>query len=390
LRKIGVVTTSRADFGIYRPLLKALGGEPALELALIVTGMHLAPEMGLSVAEIEAEGWDIAARVEMLLSSDSAQGAATSMGLGVMGLAQAYAGLRPDILVVLGDRLEMLAAAAAALPFNLPLAHLHGGELSLGAMDDAARHAITKLSHLHFVATDDYARRVAQMGEEPWRITVCGALGLDNLRQMTLLGKTELEAELGLSLDPAPLLVTFHPATREPGQAKAQMDQLLAALAQVGRPVVFTLPNADPEGRGLAAQVRGFAASHTHAHLRDNLGSLRYFSLMAVAAAMVGNSSSGIIEAPSLSLPVVNVGSRQDGRARGANVIDVGVAREEIVAGIGRACDPGLRAALAGAANPYDRGGAATIIVERLKAVELGARLAAKGFHDLPSGEQGL
>ncbi len=389
MRKIALVTSSRADFGIYRPLLKAISAEPQMTLQLIVTGQHLAPEFGLSVRQIEAEGWPIAARVEMLLSSDTPQGAAASNALGQAGLAQAYAALAPDLLVLLGDRYEMLGAALAALPFNLPVAHLHGGELSLGAMDDAARHALTKLSHLHFVACAEYARRVAQMGEEPWRVTVCGALSLDNLAAMELLSRAQLEAELDLSLTPAPLLITFHPATRQPGQAAAQMEELLQALEGTARPLIFTLPGADPEGRGLAAQVKAFVETHAQAHLRDNLGSLRYFSLMKHAAAMAGNSSSGIIEAPSLGLPVVNIGDRQEGRLRGTNVIDAPPQAAAIAAALARALDPAFKSGLAGAANPYHQGGAAPLILERLKGVELGQRLTAKRFHDLPALEQG-
>jgi UDP-hydrolysing UDP-N-acetyl-D-glucosamine 2-epimerase len=383
MRTIGVVTTSRADWGIYRPLLQAIAAEPELSLKLVVAGMHLAPEFGLTVREIQAEGWAVAERVECLLSSDSPQGVAMSLGLAVMGYAQALARLAPDILVVLGDRFEMFAAAAAAAPLGIPLAHIHGGELTLGAIDDAQRHAITKLSHLHFTATPAYARRVMQMGEEPWRVTVCGAPSLDNLAALDLLDAPALEARLGLSLTPPPLLVTFHPVTLEPGQAKAQMTELLAALQDAGRPAVFTLPNADAGGRALARLVEDFAARHPWAALRDNLGSLVYFSLMRQAAAMVGNSSSGIIEAASLGLPVVNIGSRQAGRERAANVIDVECARGAISAGIARACQPGWKEALAGMANPYYQGGAAKLIVARLREAELGQGLTKKRFHDV-------
>ncbi len=382
MRTIGVVTTSRADWGIYRPLLKAIQGEPGLELRLIVSGMHLAPEFGLTMRQIEQEGWPVAAKVEMLLSSDSPEGVAKSMGLGVMGFAQALAQINPDLLVILGDRFEMLSAAVAALPLGLPLAHLHGGELTLGAMDDAARHAMTKLSHLHFVSTREYARRVVQMGEEPWRVTVCGALSLDNLEGMELLDLSALGQELDLNLDPAPLLVTYHPVTREPGQGPAQMAELLAALEQAGRQAVFTLPNADAGGRELASMVRSFTSDHPWAAIRDNLGTQKYFSLMKHAAAMVGNSSSGIIEAPSFGLPVVNVGARQAGRVRGANVVDVGCGRREIQAGIAQALEPSFRQGLAGVPNPYGDGGAAGRVVTALKQAKLGAGLTTKRFAD--------
>mgnify|MGYP000858046851 FL=1 len=252
MKRVAVITTSRADFGIYRPLLAAIQAAPELELLLVVAGMHLAPEMGLTVREIEAEGWPIAARVECLLSSDSNLGMAKSLGLAVMGHAEALARLNPDLVVILGDRFEMFAAAAAAGPLRLPLVHLYGGELTLGALDDAWRHAMTKLSHLHFVATSEYAHRLAAMGEEPWRVTVCGALSLDNLVAMNLLGREELARELEIGLDSAPLLVTFHPETLADDPPARQMAEVLAALESLARPTVFTLPNADAGGRELA------------------------------------------------------------------------------------------------------------------------------------------
>ncbi|MFH1058080.1 MAG: UDP-N-acetylglucosamine 2-epimerase [Pseudomonadota bacterium] len=385
MRRIALVTTGRADWGIYRPLLTAMAADPELELQLVVAGMHLAPEFGLTVRAVEAEGWPIAARVECLLSSDTPAGAATSLGLAVMGYGQALARLAPDLLVVLGDRFEMFAAAAAAAPLRLPVAHLYGGELTLGAMDDALRHAITKLGHLHFVATADYARRVIQMGEEPWRVTLCGALSLDNLAQLDLPGRAELEADLALRLEPAPLLVTYHPETLAAQEPAAQMAEVLAALAEFRRPSIFTLPNADPGGRGLAAMVQEFCAANPWAQVRDNLGTRRYFGLMRLAAAMVGNSSSGIIEAPSLGLPVVNIGGRQDGRTRASNVIDVACRRGAIAAGIARACRLGWKEALAGLPSPYNQGReAAGLIVAGLKTPRTRAELLRKGFNDQP------
>jgi UDP-hydrolysing UDP-N-acetyl-D-glucosamine 2-epimerase len=346
--------------------------------------MHLSPEFGLTAEQIMAEGWPVAAQVEMLLSSDSPQGVAKSMGLGIVGYAQALAQLGPDLLVTLGDRFEMLAAVLAALPLGLPVVHLHGGELTQGAIDDAARHAMTKLSHLHFVATAEYARRLRQMGEEPWRITVTGALSLDNLDQVELLGRPALEKELGIHLDPGPLLVTFHPETLSPGQGPWQLGQLLVALEEAGRQVIFTLPNADAGGRELTALIQEFSERHPWAHVRDNLGTRNYFSLMALAGAMVGNSSSGIIEAPSLGLPVVNIGTRQDGRTRAANVIDVGHDSRQIGAGIAQALNPDLKERLRSASNPYRQGPAARLMVAQLREVELGQKLLIKRFVDMP------
>jgi UDP-N-acetylglucosamine 2-epimerase (non-hydrolysing)/GDP/UDP-N,N'-diacetylbacillosamine 2-epimerase (hydrolysing) len=380
---IGVVTVARSDYGIYVPLLRALQAADGLELALFVGGMHLSPDFGLTVRGIEADGFPIAARVEMALTADAPAEIARSMGLGVTGFAGAFARSRPDILVVLGDRFEMHAAALAALPFKLPVAHIHGGELTYGAMDDALRHSMTKLSHLHFTATEAYARRVIQLGEEPWRVTVSGAPGLDNLRTVALLSRAEIEARYKLRLDEPFLIVTYHPVTLAYERTAWQTAELLAALDETKLPAVFTLPNADTAGRIITEMLRGFVAAQPRCWLVDSLGTQGYFSLMALAAAMVGNSSSGLLEAPSFRLPVVNIGDRQAGRVRAANVLDVGYSRAEILAGIRRAVEPGFRAGLAGLVNPYGDGHAAGRIVERLKSVALDDRLLVKRFFDL-------
>lgn len=383
MRTIGVVTTSRADYGIYRPLLQRLRADADVRLQLFVSGMHLSPEFGLTLRHIEADGYPIAERVEMLLSSDSPAGIAKSMGVGVIGFAQAYARTRPDILVVLGDRFEMHAAVAAAAPFKIPIAHLHGGELTLGALDDALRHSITKFSHLHFVATETYARRVRQMGEEDWRVVVSGALSLDSLHTLRFLDRAELEATFNLRLAEAPLLVTFHPTTLEYEQTSSHMRELLAALEMSGWPVVFTLPNADTHGRVLMTMIDEALRSHPTFQQVKSFGTEGYFSMMKMARAMVGNSSSGIIEAASLELPVVNIGNRQRGRVRGANVIDVGYDRAAILSGIQHAVTTEFRAGLRGMANPYaPRGAAAAIIAETLKSVRLGEALVVKQFCD--------
>lgn len=389
MRRIGVVTVARSDFGIYLPLLTRIRAESGLELQLIVSGMHLSPEFGLTTKLIEAAGFGIDARVEMLVSSDSPEGIAKSMGLGLIGYAQSYANKRPDILVVLGDRFEMHCAALAALPFNIPVAHIHGGELTFGAIDDALRHSMTKLSHLHFVATSDYAGRVVQMGEAPWRVTNCGALSLDNLRSIPLLDVSEMEARFGLHLDTPPIIATFHPVTLEFEQAQAQFLELLAALDTVDQPIVFTAPNADTGGRVLFDMIEEFVATHRLSCYVENFGTQGYFSLLAVAAAMVGNSSSGIIEAPSFKLPVVNVGTRQEGRLRAENVIDVGHTREEIARGLEKALGSEFREKLRDLVNPYDRGGAAHIVTDVLKFTALDNKLLMKRFHDVSAPVSG-
>lgn len=383
MRTIGVVTVARSDYGIYLPVLRKIKADPGLQLKLIVSGMHLSPEFGLTVKTIEHDGFEIGERVEMLLSSDTPEGIAKSMGLGTIGFAQLYARSRPDILVVLGDRFEMHAAALAALPFKIPVAHIHGGEVTQGAIDDSLRHSITKFSHLHFVATRDYARRLFQLGEEPWRITVSGAPSLDNLESVELLKAHEIEERYGLCLSRPPLLVTFHPVTLEYEQTKWHIGELLGALEEVTMPIVFTMPNADTSGRIIIEMVERFVQTHPSAKIVANLGTQGYFSLMTLSSAIVGNSSSGIIEAASFKLPVVNIGTRQQGRVRSANVIDVGYSRAEIVAGVEKAVDPGFRDTLDGLINPYGCGRASEQIIARLKEIVIDDKLIKKRFCDV-------
>jgi len=345
--------------------------------------MHLSTEFGLTVRQIESDGFRVHERIEMLLSSDSPEGVAKSVGLGVLGFAQAYARFQPDILLVLGDRFEMFAAVAAALPFRIPTAHLHGGESTEGQIDEPIRHSITKMSHLHFVSNDVYARRLMQMGEAPWRIVVSGAPSLDNLSCFRALSSEELEERHGFDLSVAPLLVTYHPVTLEHDQTPYQIGELFAALDEVGMNVVFTYPNADTSGRSIVSLIRDYCSSHPRARVAVNLGPDAYFSLMRCAAAMVGNSSSGLIEAPSFALPVVNIGNRQRGRLRAGNVIDVGYGRHEIAQAIRRATAPAFRQGIEGLVNPYGDGQATDRIVTRLKEVAIDEELLLKRFHDI-------
>jgi UDP-hydrolysing UDP-N-acetyl-D-glucosamine 2-epimerase len=374
------VTVGRSDYGIYLPILRRIQADPELRLHLIVSGTHLSPEFGLTAVCIEADGFKIAERVEMLLSSDTPEGIAKSMGLGTIGFAQAFSRCQPDILLLLGDRFEMHAAAVAALPFKIPVAHIGGGEITEGAIDDALRHSITKLSHLHFVTTDDYRKRVLQMGEESWRVSRSGSPSLDNLHNVELMDRGQLESHTGLHFDSDPLIVTYHPVTLEYERTEQQLKALLQALRESGFPVVFTMSNADTNGRVINRMLGQFVRTYRQARVVDDLGTQRYFSLMACAAAMVGNSSSGIIEAPSFGLPVVNIGNRQGGRVRAENVIDVGYSPEEILEGIRMAVSPSFRARLRGLANPYGDGHASEVILMRLKKVDLDSRLIVKRF----------
>jgi UDP-hydrolysing UDP-N-acetyl-D-glucosamine 2-epimerase len=377
-RGVAVVTVSRSDYGHLRPVLDAVREEPALILQLVVAGMHLSATFGLTVREIEADGYAIAARIEMLEADDSPAGVARSIARGTAGFAAAFERLRPDLVLLLGDRFEMLAAAAAALPFALPVVHLHGGEVSEGAMDNQIRHAITKLAHLHLVSAPPHADNVARLGEERWRIHAVGAPGLDRLPALADLDRAEVARRLGLPVDDRWLVVTLHPTTLEYRETAAQADALLAALEEVDAAPVLSYPNADTAGGLIIERLEAFAARRPRARLARNLGDRLYLSLLRHAAAMVGNSSSGLIEAPSFELPVVNVGSRQRGRLRAANVVDVAPEREAIARGLARALSADFRAGLRGLPNPYGDGRAAPRIVRLLRDTPLDARLLQK------------
>lgn len=381
-RIIGVVTVARSDYGHLTPLLAEIHASPDLELQLYVAGAHLAPRFGRTVEAIEADGWPIAERIDMQIDSDAPAAIGTSTGIGVTEFARAFGRRRPDLLVVLGDRLEMLSAALAALPFTLPVAHLHGGEVTEGAVDEQVRHALTKLSHLHFPAAAPYAERILQMGEEAWRVHLCGAPGLDRLRRNATLSRAALTERLGLPLARPVLLVTFHPETLAYTQVPEQVDELAEALAKIEGDAIVTFPGADTANRAVIERLESLTAARSRTRLVRSLGEDVYCSLLREADVMVGNSSSGLIEAPSFALPVVNIGTRQQGRLRAANVIDVGHGREEILTGVRHALEPSFRRGLAGLRNPYGDGNAAPRIKHVLHDVELGPRLVRKKFVD--------
>lgn len=383
-REIGVVTVARSDFGIYLPVLRALDEHPALIPRVLVTGMHLSPAFGLTVQQIERSPYPPFRRVESLDESNTQHGAARTIGRGVQGFADLFATWRPDILMVLGDRFDMLPAPVAALPFGIPVAHLHGGEVTEGAIDESIRHAITKLSHLHFVTTETYASRVRQLGEEPWRITVAGAPGLDNFRLIPQPPRAETLARHGLDAGRPLVLVTMHTVTTEPGASRSHARALCEALAAIDAQFVVTAPNADPEHEEVRAEMAAFVAAHAdRARWVENAGQEGYVALLAAADAMAGNSSSGIIESGTVALPVVNVGDRQRGRVRGSNVIDCAPEREAIEAALRRAISVDFREGLQGMQNPYGDGQAAERIAQRLAEVELGGVLTTKRFVDL-------
>ena len=376
-RRIAVVTSSRADYGhLYWPLRDLLA-HPDVDLQLIVTGAHLSPEFGSSVAEIERDGFPIAARVEGLLSSDTDVGMAKTIGLAALGLADVLGALRPDLLLLIADRYEMLAPAVVALALRIPIAHIEGGEVSEGAIDDAVRNALTKMSHLHFTSTPGARARVIAMGEEEWRVHRAGAPSLDHLRRSPLLEQVTLESRLGLSLASPPLLVAYHPVTLL-RDTVAEADAVFEALGAVNGPLVFCYPNADAGSRALIERARAFVAARGDGRVFVNLDPPTYWSLLRQAEALIGNSSSGIMESASFALPTVNVGLRQQGRERARNVIDVPAEAGAIVAGIAQARGAAFRRTLPGLANPYGDGTAAATIVKVLTMVPLGPALLMK------------
>jgi UDP-hydrolysing UDP-N-acetyl-D-glucosamine 2-epimerase len=369
-RRIGVITTSRADYShLYWPL-RELSAHPQVELAVFALGAHLSPEFGSTLKEIERDGFPIQARIECLLSSDTDTGMAKTIGLAILGLADALTAWRPDILLLIADRYEMLAPASVALAMRIPIAHIEGGEISQGAIDDQVRNAITKLAHIHFTSTPTARRRVIAMGEEPGRVHHAGAPSLDHLSRSQLLDRAALESKLGIKLTSPTILAAWHPVTilHDPN---AEADALFASLAEAPGQVIFVYPNSDAGSHALIERTRTLAATRTHTHVFINLDAVTYWSLLGQVDCMIGNSSSGIMEAASFALPVVNVGIRQQGRERAGNIIDVAAETPAILAAIRRALNPEFRASLRGMTNPYGDGTAAKTIADLLATVPL-------------------
>lgn len=382
-RKICVVTGSRADYGLLRWVMQGIKDAPTLTLQVIVTGMHLSPEFGLTYREIEKDGFQIDRRIEMLLSSDTATGVAKSMGLGLIGFADVLQHLQPDLMLVLGDRFEIFAAVSAAMVARIPVAHLHGGETTEGAFDEAIRHSLTKMSHLHFVAADEYRKRVIQLGEQPGSVFLVGGLGIDSIKKIPLLDRPALEASLGFQLGPRNLLITFHPVTLEYATSAQQMAELLAALETLeDTRLIFTMPNADNDGRVLIDMIERFVSSHTNARSFTSLGQLRYLSCIQHVDGVVGNSSSGLTEVPSFGKGTINIGDRQKGRLKAESVIDCTPDRHSIATAIQRLYSPTFQAVLKTVCNPYGDGGASEKIVQVLQDYPLESILK-KSFHDI-------
>ncbi len=372
-----MVTSSRADYShLYWPL-RALADHPDIELKLIVMGAHLSPEFGATVGEIMKDGFSIDGSIECLLSSDSDIGMAKTIGLATLSLADLLGAMRPDILLLIADRYEMLAPASVALALRIPIAHIEGGEISEGAIDDAVRNALTKMAHIHFTSTELARNRVIAMGEEPWRVHRAGAPSLDHLRKSKLYTREELQTRLGVDLQTEPLLVAYHPVTLLQ-DTTAEADALFSALSIIDSQILFCYPNSDAGSRSLIERSREFVATRDNSHIFTNLDALTYWSLLANVGLLLGNSSSGIMETGSFALPTVNVGIRQKGRERAPNVIDVSPDITSILEGIYRAGSAAFRNSLIGMANPYGDGHASERIIEVLANVSLDQRLLIK------------
>lgn len=381
MRKICIVTGSRAEYGLLSGLMYAIKNDSELELQIIATNMHLSPEFGLTYRNIEQDGFTINKKVIMLLSSDTANATAKSVGLGFIGFADAYEDLQPDIVVVLGDRYEIISAVSTALFYKIPVAHLHGGEITEGAYDDCIRHSITKMSHLHFTSTEEYRQRVIQLGEAPNRVFNVGAPGIENIKKVPLMGKEELEATLdGFTFGDKALLVTYHPVTLENSTAEEQIKNLLSALDEYPEyKVIFTLPNSDTDGRVIIKLINEYVAKHSdRAMAYPSLGLKRYLSALQFVKAAVGNSSSGIIEVPSFGIPTLNIGERQRGRIAAESVVNCGTSMDEILTGL----DKVLNAEPKKIQNPYEGKNTIVNILQVLKTYPLEG-LIQKSFYNL-------
>ena len=383
-RRVCIITGSRAEYGLLYWLLREIRADSRLALQIIVTGAHLSPEFGLTYRAIEEDGFHIDRKIEVLLSSDTMTGISKAVGLGVIGFADAFADLNPDIVVVLGDRFEVLAAAQAALFAGIPIAHISGGEVTQGAVDDVIRHCITKMSRYHFVAAEDYRRRAIQLGEAPGSVFNVGDPGLDNIVRLDLMNRNELSASLDFDLARPFLLTTYHPVTTGVGDPRLGMRVLLAALdAFPTHTVVFTKSNADAGARALTGMVEEYTAAQPHrAKLFTSLGQLRYLSVMRHCAAVVGNSSSGIVEAPAMGKPTVNIGPRQHGRLKANSIIDCDETTEAITSALHKALSPSFSAQAANTTSLYGNCSASTQIKDQLAALDV-QRNFAKPFHDL-------
>ncbi|MDC3064764.1 UDP-N-acetylglucosamine 2-epimerase [bacterium] len=384
MKKICVVTGSRAEYGLLRWVLEGIKESKLLDLQLIVTGMHLLPEFGLTVNSIVKDGFYIDKKIELLLSSDTPVGITKSMGLGLIGFAEALNELMPDLLLVLGDRFEILSAVNAALLARIPIAHIHGGESTEGAIDEAIRHSITKMSHIHFVASKTYKNRVIQLGEHPNNVYNVGGLGIDNLIKLNLLDKNSLEKDIEFKFKKINLLITFHPVTLENNTSKNQMNELLHSLSNLRETgLIFTMPNADTDSKVLFEMIQEFVQKNSNAKVFSSLGQLRYLSCIKYVDAVIGNSSSGLIEVPHLKKPTINIGDRQKGRLKADTVLDCEPKRLSITKALNKALSNNFRSKIKDCINPYGNGGGSEKIVKIIEGYDLN-EILKKNFYDIP------
>ncbi len=384
MRKICVITATRAEYGLLKPLMQLIKDSEQLELQIIATGAHLSPEFGLTYKSILDDGFPINEKVEILLSSDTSASVCKTMGLAMINLADVFSRLSPDLIVILGDRYEMLAIVSAATIFKIPIAHLHGGEITEGAYDDAIRHAITKLSHLHFTSTEAYRKRVIQLGESPENVYNVGAIGLDNIRELTLLTKDQLQEDLNIQFKKYNYQITFHPETLGSISSAQQFQNLLNVVrTQKDSFFIFTKANADTDGRIINQMIDDFVNKYPElGKAYSSLGTLRFLSMVKVCDAIVGNSSSGIVEAPSLNTATINIGDRQKGRIQAESVINTGNSEYEIAAAFEKLKDQEFQNKLVSLENPYDNLGASKIILNKIMENENISSI--KTFYNLP------
>lgn len=386
MKRIGIMTGTRAEYGLLKSLMQEINKDNDLELYLIVSGMHLSPEFGMTYKEIEEDGFEINAKVEMLLSSDSPAGISKSIGLGVIGFADEFQRADLDMLILLGDRYEALSAAICALVMRIPIAHLHGGELTEGAIDEGIRHSITKMSYLHFTSTEQYRNRVIQLGENPERVFYVGALGVENIKKINLMTKEELEKSIHFEIDENTVVVTYHPVTLENNTVEEQFLNLLKVLDRNPKiRMIFTKANADTNGRIVNELIDKYAAQNSErACAFMSLGQKRYLSALKYCRIVIGNSSSGIIEAPSFGKPIINIGDRQKGRICADSVINCGYTQQEIQQAMETALTKEFENKASNCRNPYEKENTAANIISVIKDYLLNDKIKLKkGFYDI-------
>ena len=384
MKRIGIMTGTRAEYGLLKSLMQEINKDNDLELYLIVSGMHLSPEFGMTYKEIEEDGFEINAKVEMLLSSDSPAGISKSIGLGVIGFADEFQRADLDMLILLGDRYEALSAAISAMVMRIPIAHLHGGELTEGAIDEGIRHSITKMSHLHFTSTEIYRKRVIQLGENPERVFNVGAIGIENIKKLKLMSKKELEESLHFEITRKTLLITYHPVTLENATAAEQCQHLLDALDEYPEyRIIFTMPNSDTDGRIIMKMLQEYTKGNEgRAIAYTSLGFVRYLSTLQYVSAVVGNPSSGIIEVPSFGIPTLNIGDRQKGRIAANSVLHCGTSKKEILQGLKTVFSQEMKDRASGRVNPYEKENTTASILQVIKKISLD-NLIQKSFYNL-------